>query len=502
MASTSLASRLVTRTVTSAGYVAGSYPTTPVPTARELHMLNRMGYGFTPAALDQLRAAGGEMAWFEKQLSPEAVAEHPKVGTLGSFYPKLTTHSPIQKWGNDQGGTYPAWEYARDLANYSMLRRIYSRRGLHEVMAEFWSNHLHVTANHGPGFTQRMHYDETIRQHALSTFEELLTRCTLHPAMLLYLDNWKSRYGNPNENHGRELLELHTVGRQAQYGEAAVKASAKILSGWTVNRDSWEGVYSTKDHTTGSVTVLGFNDTNSSSDGRDLTHRYLRYLARHPATAQRICRKLAIRFVRDDPPQDLVDRLARVYLSSGTDIKAVLRALVNDDAFWVGAGRKARTPIDDLVATYRVLGVEVLSPISRKSGANAMGYPMGSTLAYHWVTPDGAPDDMISWASPTRMLNSFKFHWALTGGYYPKERVTYRQPVSYLPQPRIRFDKLVDHLCRVVLGRRSDARILQACCEGAGVKPGEIVTAEHAVMRYKFVRVMAVLLDSPEHMTR
>jgi hypothetical protein len=485
-----------------ARYTAAAYSKTPLPTTRELHMLNRMSYGFTPAGVKQLRAAGGETAWFEKQLEPSSVPENSKVATLPGFYPKLMGHTPAQKWNNDQSGVYLAYEYARDLANYSMLRRIYSHRGLHEIMVEFWSNHLHVTANNLPGFTQRLQYDETIRKYALSTFEELLTQCTLHPAMLLYLDNWKSRRGNPNENHARELLELHTVGREAQYGESGVQSSARILSGWTVDRDSYQGFYDTGAHTTGAVRVLDFADANAGYDGRDLTHRYLKYLAHHPSTARRICRKLAIRFVMDDPPQDLVDRLAGVYLSSGTDIKAVLRALVNEEIFWASAGQKARTPVDDLVATYRVLGVNVLSPVSKKSCATAMAYPMGSTFAFHWVSPDGPPDRMISWSSPSRMLNSFKFHWALTGGYYPKERVSYRKPGYYLPQKKIRFDQFVDHLCRTVLGRRSTPRLLQACCEGATVKPGEIVTAKHAVMRYKFVRVMAVLLDSPDHMTR
>jgi hypothetical protein len=502
MASTGLAARLVIRAGSRrARYVPRPYDKTPVPTPRELHVLNRMGYGFTQAALRQLRAAGGELAWFDQQLEPGSVPESPKVATLASFYPRLVQDSPLQKYNSDRRGPYQAWEYARDLSNYSMLRRIYSRRGLHELMVEFWSNHLHVGSKHVFAFVQRREYDEVIRAHALGTFEELLTRCTLHPSMLLYLDNWKSRYGNPNENHGRELLELHTVGREAGYTETAVKHSARILSGWTVD-DSYHAVYDQSAHTTGSVAVLGFSDANTSRDGRELTYRYLSHLARHPMTAQRICRRLATRLVMDDPPQALVDRLAAVYLESGTDIRAVLRALVEDETFWASAGQKGRTPIDDLVATYRVLGVGVLSPISKKSGANAMGYPIGSTMAFQWVTPDGPPDDMVAWASPTRMLNSFKLHWALAGGYHPRERVRYRSRRSFLPGRRLRFDRLVDHLSRTVLGRRSSARLLQACCEGADVEPGEIITPKHAVMRHKFIRVMAVLLDSPEHMTR
>lgn len=501
---TGLAGRLITRSATPTArttYVVNPARKTPVPTGRELHVMNRLGCGFTPTTLKQMRALGGWSAWLDRQLNPGSVPESTLGLAVPTWFPDLA-QSPAQKWASDQAGTKMAWEYARDLSNYSLLRRVYSQRTVLETMVELWSHHLHVDANHNRASTQRAAYDAVIRQHALGRFDNLLVATTLHPAMLLYLDNWRSVKGNPNENHGRELLELHTVGTAAGYTEAMVKDSAKILSGYTVVADVWTGTYDSTKHTTGPVTVLGFSHPNGAADGRQLTIDYLRYLARHPATARRIARKLCIRFVSDSPSDAYVQRIANAYLAADTDIKATLKAIVNSDEFWASAGQKVRTPVDDVVATCRVLGVKVGAPASLNSFAHAASWMLGSALVYQWARPDGAPDRAAAWSSPTRMLNSWRFHWNLAGGWWPTERVTYRRPRGYLPKKKIRFDKFVDHLSRKVLGRPSTPQLLRACCEGIDVRPGEVITAKHAVMSWKFPRLLGVLLDSPAHMSR
>jgi len=130
----------------------------------------------------------------------------------------------------------------------------------------------------------------------------LLIACSLHPAMRFYLDNWKSVKNKPNENQGRELLELHTVGRGAGYTEAMVKDSAKLLSGYTADWGTTFAVtYDPNKHTTGAVQVLDFTHPNASADGQAATLAYLKYLANHPATAKNLARKIATYFVRDDP---------------------------------------------------------------------------------------------------------------------------------------------------------------------------------------------------------
>jgi uncharacterized protein (DUF1800 family) len=489
-----------------------SYDRTPVPTARELHVLNRLGCGYSRAELTRLRNAGGPVQWFERQLRPDAIAEDAVALEVDGWFPGLGK-SHLAVWADDRSGAKPAWKHARDLANRSLLRRIHSRRTVFENMVEFWSNHLHVSAEHFPGFTHRASYDALIRTHALGRFETLLVEATLHPAMVLYLDNWLSERTHPNENHGRELLELHTVGRAAGYSEAEVKDSARILSGYTVRSgwsstttEPWTPYYDTRKHYVGPVSVLGFQHANGDADGREVARAYLVHLARHPATARRIARKLCVRFVADDPSAALVERVAQAYLGSGTDIRATLRALVGSDEFWASAGRKATTPSDDLVSAARVLGIRAQAPTTDADAescyAHALVWTLSSTLPFQWPRPDGPPDDAVSWGSATRMLNSWRMHWDMAGGWWPRKQVVYRTPASWLPQRSLRFDQLVDHLSRLLLGRRSTAALRDAAAVATGVRLDAVITADHELVRWKMPRLLLLLLDSPAHMTR
>ncbi|CAA9351078.1 MAG: hypothetical protein AVDCRST_MAG36-1988 [uncultured Nocardioidaceae bacterium] len=487
-----------------ARYVVAPYEKTMVPTARQLHVVNRLGWGYRRSTFKQLLRAGGETEWFEQQLDPASIVESRKAAAVDDWFPDLHA-SAADTWAEVRAGRRRHGDVARALAGAALLRRVYSRRPVLEQMVDFWSNHLHVSSRHPQAFTQRPAYDEVVRRHALGRFEDLLVEASLHPAMLIWLDNWQSVRGAPNENHGRELLELHTVGLGAGYTEAMVKDSAKILSGYTVynaGASAWSGWYDPGKHTTGAVRVLDFRAANDAADGSQLAVDYLRYLARHPATATRIARKLAVRFVSDTPPPALVERVAQAYLASGTDIKETLRALVRSKEFWASAGQKVRTPMDDLVATCRVLGVKAAAPTDDLGFACRVAALPASTMPFEWPRPDGPPDTADVWAAPNRMLASWRMHWALGGGYWPRQDVTYKQPASWLPADRIRFDRFVDHLSRVLLGRPSTPELLEAACTGIDAAPGDVVTRQHAVIRYKMPRLCAVLLDTPAHMTR
>lgn len=483
-------------------YTVNPYRRTAVPTSAELHLMNRLGCGYSRRSWAQMKRAGGASRWLERQLRPSGVAESATAKALEEWFPGRH-ETATRRWEKHTGKVHEAWEYARDLGCYSMLRRIYSDRPVLETMTDFWSNHFHITGTADLAWVHRDDYDKTIRRHALGRFDALLEAVTLHPAMLLYLDNWRSVRDNPNENHGRELLELHTVGRTSGYTEDMVKDSARILSGWTVDvRGSWERYYDAGLHTRGAVDVLGFRRANTAGDGSAMTKEYLRHLAHHPATARTVARKLALRFVSDTPSPGLVDHLARVYLRSGTDIAAVLRALVAHKEFQGAAGKKVRTPADDLVQTARVLGVQAKRPRSAKSFAIAIAWVTGAETLFSWPRPDGAPERNDAWASASRMLGSFRMHWNLAGGWWPREDVAYRRPASWLPQRRIRFDQYVDHLCRMMHGRGSSRRMLEAAVEATRCRPADVVTASHPLGGWLFIRLVAVLLDSPEHMSR
>jgi uncharacterized protein (DUF1800 family) len=379
---------------------------------------------------------------------------------------------------------------------------MYSTRQVHETMVDFWNNHLHIPVSSNRAWMLRWDYDQTIRRHALGRFEDLLVASSLHPAMLLYLDNAKSVRDAPNENQGRELLELHTLGRTAGYTERMVKDSAVLLSGYTVDESTWTTRYDKRRHTTRPVQVLGFSNANAAEDGSALTVEYLRHLARHPATARMVAGRLATRFVSDTPSDALVAHLAGVYLDSGTDIAVTLRALVASAEFAASFGKKVRTPVDDLVATVRVLGVTASAPTSPDSFSNAIAYLPRAMLLYSWPRPDGAPETNADWASAARMLASFRMHWLLAGGYHPSSGARYRSSRSWMPRSGIRVDAYVDHVCRLLLGRGSTSLDLKAVCQATGRLPGERVTAKHPLVTYLFVRMAIVLLDSPDHMSR
>ncbi len=493
------------------------YRDTRVLGAAPLHMANRFAYGYTPQLRREMKAAGGALAWFEGQLRPGRIADA-DADSMASWFPDRDL-SAAEHFELAETTTGHFAETTGNHARWTLLRRTYSHRQLHEVMSEFWLNHLHVHSLADLTWLWRTSYDNVIRQHALGRFDEMLQAATIHPAMLTYLDadlsivQRRTTSGGEiietdrvNENLGRELLELHTVGRSGTtYGEADVLHSAFILTGYRVDRfASWAYSYDPEAHFTGPVKVLDFTDANTERDGRAVLRRYLTYLAHHPATAQRIARKLAVRFVSDTPSSGLVDELAKVFSESGTDIKATLRALVNHPEFKASAGRKVRTPSEDLVATLRAYDVDITRPQHEQDAANALYYLSKNIgqAPFGWARPDGFPDDGSAWSSASRMMGSFHTHYALAAGYFPSTGINYRPKTSWLPQQRIRFDEFVDHLCRTLQGRPSTSVVLGAACIVTDMRPSDVVTQDHVLINFRLPRLFGILLDTPAHMTR
>ena len=361
---------------------------------RERHLVTRFSYGITPALADDVRKAGGAQAWFERQITQSGKIADGPAEQLRGWWPDLD-RGPLDLWKRNVSEVRGGWEVMADYGRWLLNRRIRTRRPVLEKMTEFWEAMLHVPVSGDSQFTWRVDYGDTIRSHALGRFDQLLPAAVTHPAMLIFLTAATSTKQAPNENLGRELLELHTVG-VGNYTEDDVKASARILTGWHVDLwKTWKSSYVAEDHWTGRVKVAGFSHANKDSDGRAVTREYLRHLAHHPKTAHHVCERLATKFVRQDPPAALVRRLAKVYLANNTEIVPVLRALVASKEFRAAAGKKLRDPSEDLVATYRALGVDVRRPRSTSSAANAMLWQAESLgLSPHaWPRPDGSPVD-------------------------------------------------------------------------------------------------------------
>ncbi|WP_232678609.1 DUF1800 domain-containing protein [Nocardioides sp. R-C-SC26] len=484
------------------------YAGAPLLGTSALHLTRRFSYGVTPALSREVRAASGAPAWFARQLRPAAIAD-PAAEALSTWWPSLTL-PPGELWQRQIEEIEGGWEVMGNYQRWLLMRRITSRRQVHEVMTEFWMNHLHVSVHHDAVFTYRFDYDRVVRSHALGRYVDLLQAAIVHPAMGMYLDNAVSTKTRINENLGRELLELHTVGRGA-YTEDDVKASARILTGHVVDMwRTWQARYSPADHWTGPVRVMGFSHANSDPDGRPVLAAYLAYLARHPRTAERLARKLCLRFVSDTPSARLVAQLAQVYLAHDTAIGPVLSALVASPEFAASVGTKVRDPGEDIVATYRALGVTVAPPPSGENGAAATALlwqcdGLGA-VPHAWPRPDGQPVDNASWASPSRMLASFEMHWSMSGRWWPSEGITYRTPRAWLPRARVRFDVLIDHMAQQLLGTHASPALLSACViacpDDLGITPSTLIGADHPLMQWSFHRVIATILDSPAHLTR
>jgi uncharacterized protein (DUF1800 family) len=474
--------------------------TTPL-SGPERHLALRFSYGLTSELRRDVRQLGAS-TWFDRQLSPGKISDR-KADELVSWWPSLR-RTPLDIWRRTQTEVEPGWQVMEDYARWVLMRRILSRRQVLEVMTEFWENHLHVPLDADAVFTHRVPYGKAIRAGALGKFSDLLFTSTTHPAMGIYLDNAESTAEHPNENLGRELLELHTVGR-GNFSEDDVKDSARILTGWRV--DVWRtfaASYSPEDHARGPVKVMGFKDANRDKDGRKLTRRYTDYLASRPETAQRIARRLAVKFVRDDPPQSLVNSLAKVYLKHDTAIVPVLEALVASPVFAASRGTKVRDPAEDVIATWRALKVKVRKPVSPQSGAESILWQTSDLgqRPFSWPRPDGAPITNDAWASTGRMTGSWRMHYSMAGGWWPRDQLAYKSPKSWLPEKRLRFDDLVEHLSQELLSRPATKELTEACCQALALKPGTHIDKDHPVVQWQMPLLLTTLLDSPAHMTR
>ena len=225
-----------------------------------------------------------------------------------------------------------SWEVMQDLLYSTIGRALWSKRQLFEVMADFWSNHLNVTCPGDTWDSRHLYDSQVIRKYAFGKYKDMLLASAKHPAMLLYLNNEESTKQHPNENYGRELLELHTVGVDGGYDESDIYDSARILTGLTLKNpkpgtdrptrmDAARVLLRRHDPRHGGGTILGFSWSNhAASAGLTQAENYITYLAKHRKTAERIAYKLALRFVSDAPPASLVARLADVYQANDTAI--------------------------------------------------------------------------------------------------------------------------------------------------------------------------------------
>ena len=335
-----------------------------------------------------------------------------------------------------------------ELSQAKLLRAIYSERQLDEVMTDFWFNHFNVFIGKGPDHYLITSYErDVLRPHALGKFEELLIATAKSPAMLVYLDNFLSvgpnsdvalgipkdprplrrrgfeprfpRRPNPqahkakrsglNENYGRELMELHTVGVSGGYNQKDVTEVARVFTGWTVEKPQQGGgfKFDPRMHDPGTKIVLGHRIKNH---GEKEGHEVLHLLAHHPSTAKFISTKLAMRFVADDPPPSLIDRMAQTFLKKDGEIREVLRTMFTAPEFWAPDAYRAKvkTPLEFVVSAVRTTGADVTDARPLVRELNQLGMPL-----YGMQPPTGYSMKAETWVNSSALLARMNFALAL-----------------------------------------------------------------------------------------
>lgn len=444
---------------------AQTSPSPETDTQDAWRAMSRIGYGPSPGLISALQASPDARAWARAQVDLAFAASQspPTISTdLAHFnapLPYLFAGVVGERQVRAQNKTVPALDVngeanrrldfstPLDPAHFNRAVQLETaawRLGscsrpeeenpLLARMTEFWFNHLNVFVGKGSVRPFTGHYVINVaRAHALGKFEDLLLASARHPAMLYYLDQVQSvaegsagpqgRTRGLNENYARELMELHTLGVHGGYKQADVRALARVLTGWTVGPSETSGFrFNLRLHDTGRKALMGQTfPVHLFARGEQEGVEAIRLLARHPATAQRVCLRLARYFVADDPPPELVARLSQLFLDTQGDLRAVMNRLLQAPEFWQPEYRLFKTPMDFACSALTVRQAMMptspeatTSPPDRRHLAQALGFLAGAGQPLHgWQTPDGYPFDAATWLVPEALTRRADFALSL-----------------------------------------------------------------------------------------
>jgi uncharacterized protein (DUF1800 family) len=433
--------------------------------------LNRLTFGPRPGD-SALVARDGVDRWIERQLYPEAIPDSALNGVLATqaiapfnagqlavaypqqdvFIRELRTqrHVPGNQQFTMDAGDSAMFKRVNDKATAlvneyqaaRMMRAQLSERQLQEVMTDFWENHFSVFNGKMPTRFSLLQYDrDVIRPRALGKFRALIGAVAHSAAMLYYLDNIQNgadslhltmpeyqqlvksglrpvvkRHGALNENYGRELLELHSLGVDGGYTQQDVINVARALTGWTLlaPREGGGYIFRPGQHDANEKLVLGH--TLKAGRGEEDGEEVLDIIARHPATAHYIALKLARRFVADTPSAVLVDRAAAVFAKTGGDIREVVRTIVTSPEFFARLAfrSKVKTPFEFVASIRRAVNAPVDTTVRSVQAAARLGQPLWGHL-----TPNGWPDTADQWVNTGSLLNRINLATQVSNGGFP-----------------------------------------------------------------------------------
>jgi len=382
---------------------------TCVAPALAQHVLDRTGYGPDAWSFGRITTLGVE-GYIQEQLSPETIDDSALEAALTAL-PSLTMSFSELRTNYPQGGDPGRNEVRRELQIAKMARAIASRRQLTEILVDFWFNHFNVDAT-SSGRTQWdiSPYDRiAIRPHVLGRFEDLLVANARSPAMGDYLDNRRSRVNAINENYGRELMELHTLGVDGGFTEFDVVNVSRCFTGWREDYDNDVDGFEFRAswHDQGSKSLflgdLVIPAGGGEQDGLDV----IAYLASCPQTAAFLSRKLVIRFINENPPESLVAAATATYLATDGDLRAVMETILLSPEFLQDPTNrrvKVKRPHHLLASAARALGADPAQIDFNNLRQNARD--MGESL-YEAGPPTGYPDVSGFWTSPGTLITRF-----------------------------------------------------------------------------------------------
>ncbi|HJU66360.1 MAG TPA: DUF1800 domain-containing protein, partial [Gemmatimonadaceae bacterium] len=501
------------------------------------HALSRLAFGPRPGDVERVRATGVDR-WIAWQLEPDGIDDRQterfltRYQTLTMSTAELMRAYPPPALLRTRRAAGDSTRRARPSADDSLMlrqarqasrrilaelqtakvaRAVMSERQLEEVMVDFWENHFSVFAGKGPERYFLSSYErDAIRPHAMGRFRDLLESVARSPAMLFYLDNWRSwaeadratlrpraRRANSrglNENYARELLELHTLGVDGGYTQQDVINVARAFTGWTLDapRRGGEGfVFRPQMHDAGEKVVLGVRL--AAGRGIEDGEQVLDIVAAHPSTAQFIATKLARRFVSDSPPGVLVERAARTFTRTNGDIRETVRTIVTSPEFFSRAAYRAKvkSPFELVVSALRAVRA---APDTTPRTAQVIA-TLGQPLFLHQA-PNGYPETGAAWINAGSILNRINFGLALASGRVPGASPTGWPGADTLA--RSSRAEQVDGVIRTILGGEASPdtrRILES-----GVNP---MLTDSSAPRLSGVReVLGLALGAPEFQRR
>ncbi len=510
-------------------------------------VLNRLGFGARPGDAARVRAMGVDQ-WIALQLGPDRIDDRgadaviatyeglrrPTSELVAMYVEGQQAIRQVQRTAAQRGDSADRKDMRAealredprlrerlqetrrvvgDVQSAKLARAVASERQLQEVMTDFWANHFTVFAGKGQTRLFLPAYErDVIRPNALGRFRDLLGGVAQSPAMLFYLDQWQSaadsmhptlagmrrprqRGRGLNENYARELLELHTLGVDAGYTQQDVIEVARALTGWTMNpRQSAEFVFRAEIHDAGRKSVLGH--TLPAGRGIEDGEEVLDILARDPRTARFIARKLAVRFVRDDPPAALVERAAGTFLRTDGDIREVVRTIVTSPEFFSRAAyrSKVKSPFELVASALRAVGAQADTTMRSAQFVAFLGQPI-----YGHQAPNGWPETGEAWMNTGAILNRINFGLALAAGRLPNASVAHWSEAERLrAAPR---EEQVDAVVAAFLGGHASPDTRQILLDGENPLAAKLALGQPEQLA-GLAQVVGLAIGAPEFQRR